>query len=81
MHEYISEAHSGPLQTSKIKLSANAKNFPTVFPKSFILGVCRVADSVLGTIGYTVFNIQMERISLIANKNGRSLLQITIPKG
>ena len=81
MHEYISQAHSGPLQTSKIKLSANAKNSPTVFPKSFILGVCRVDHSVLGTIGYTVFNIQMERISLIADKNGRSLLQITIPKG
>ena len=53
MHEYISEAHSGPLQTFKIKLSANAKSSPTVFPKSFILGVCTVADSILGNIGYS----------------------------
>ena len=70
MHEYISEAHSGPLQTSNAELSANAKSFPTNFRKSFILGVCRVADSIVGTIGYTVFNIQMEIISFIANKDG-----------
>ena len=69
MHEYISDAHSRPLQTSKIKLLANAESSPTVFPKSFILGVCRIADFVLGKKGYTVFNIQMERISLIANKD------------
>ena len=60
MHEYISEAHSGPFQTSNTELSANAKSFPTIFRKSFILGVCRVPDSIVGTIGYTVFNIQME---------------------
>ena len=70
MHEYMSDAHSGPLQASSIKLSANAKSAPSVFPKSFILGAYRVADSALGTKGYTVFNIQMERISLIANKDG-----------
>ena len=69
MHEYISDAHSGPLQTSKIKLSANAKSSPSVFPKSFILGAYRVADFALGTKGYRVFNIQRERISLIANKD------------
>ena len=66
MHEFISDAHLGYLQTSNIKLSANAKISPTVFPKSFILGVCRVADSVLST---NVFKIQMETISLIANKD------------
>ena len=36
----------------------------------FILGVCRVADSVLGTKGNTVFNIDMDTICLIANKDG-----------
>ena len=36
----------------------------------FILSVYRVADSVLGTKGNTVFNIHMEAISLIANKDG-----------
>ena len=66
MHENISDAHSGLFQTSKIKLSANAKSSPVFF----ILGVCRVADSVLGTKGNTVFNIDMETICLIANKDG-----------
>ena len=70
MHEYISERHSEPLQTSKIKLSANVKSCPIVFAKSFILGVCRVADSVLGTTGNTLLNIQMERIPFIPNKEG-----------
>ena len=31
IHENISDAHSGPFQTSKIKLSANTKSSPTVF--------------------------------------------------
>ena len=70
MHEYISETHSELLQTSKIKLSANVKSYLIVFVKSFILGVCRVADSVLGTTGCTLLNIQMERIPFIPNKEG-----------
>ena len=70
MHEYISETHSELLQTSKIKLSANVKSYLIVFAKSFILGVCRVADSILGTTGYTLLNIQMERIPFIPNKEG-----------
>ena len=33
MNEHISEAHSGSFQTSKIKLSENAKSCPIVFAK------------------------------------------------
>ena len=47
MHEYISEAHSGPLQTPKIKLSANAKSSPTVFPKSFMFVELLIPSYVL----------------------------------
>ena len=64
MHEYISETHSELLQIYKIKLSANVKSYLIVFAKSVILGVCRVAT------GYTLLNIQMERIQFIPNKEG-----------